>query len=507
MVAKGLFVSDWQAKLDRAAQSELRNVTYVQIPFTTIPDSLVEVSDDDLQAYIEENKENFMQDASREIEYVVFSVSPSQEDREYAMNWIEDIKPDFAKAEDDEQFTRKNSDVFNRIVFVAESELRDDLSSLVGAENGTVIGPITQSTNLLRLAKLVDSSSRPDSVEARHILISGANAEERIDSIKSLIESGQSFADLAEQFSEDRGSAAIGGDLDWFTEGIMVTPFNDACFTAKKGELTVVNSQFGTHLIEVTNQSSKSKKYKVAYIDRSIEYSNATYQKAFASAGKFAAETSNYDQFNEAVTNQNLTKRLADGLLANTINVPGLENPRELVKWAYEAEVGDVSDVFEFDNKIVVACLTSIKEEGLVDLEDVRSTVEPKVINRKKSEMLLEDISEYTSLQEIESNYGVPSKSAEGLLFSSSQVPSLGNEPAFVGAAFAIGEGQTTDAFTTSKGVCMLHVDKVVSSPTTAEFASTKNSIISTMQSRSSFQVYQALLELADVQDNRADFY
>ena len=162
----------------------------------------------------------------------------------------------------------------------------------------------------------------------------------------------------------------------------MVAEFNEACFSANKGDLTVVNSQFGTHLIEVTDQSSKSKKYKVAYLDRMVEYSNATYQKAFASAGKFAAENSNYDEFNESASNQNLTKRLADGLLANTINIPGLE-----------------------------------------------------------------------------------------------------------------------------RGVCMVNVDKVISSPSSSDFSGAKNSLISNLQSRSSFQVYQALLELADVQDNRANFY
>jgi peptidyl-prolyl cis-trans isomerase D len=293
MISKGLFVSDWQAKSDRASQSEIRNVSYVQIPFNTIPDSLIEISDNDLENYIEENSEEYQQDASREIEYVVFNVTPSQEDREDASNWIEDIKTDFANSDDDDQFTRKNSDVFNRVIFVSESDLRANASSLVGADNGTVVGPYTQSSGILRLAKLVDTSNRPDSVEARHILISGANAEERIDSIKSLINSGQSFSDLAQEFSEDRGSAANGGNLEWFAEGVMVTEFNDACFSAKKGELVSVNTQFGTHLIEVTDQSSKSKKYKVAYLDRRVEYSNATYQKVFAAAGKFASETTN----------------------------------------------------------------------------------------------------------------------------------------------------------------------------------------------------------------------
>ena len=125
---------------------------------------------------------------------------------------------------------------------------------------------------------------RPDSVEARHILISSADAESKIDSLKNLISKGQSFVSLAETYSEDQGSAAKGGDLGWFAEGQMVNEFNEACFSANKGELVTVNTQFGTHLIEIVDKSKSVKKYKIAYLDRQVLYSNSTYQEVFAKA-------------------------------------------------------------------------------------------------------------------------------------------------------------------------------------------------------------------------------
>ena len=172
-----------------------------------------------------------------------------------------------------------------------------------------------------------------------------------------------------------------------------MTEFNEACFSANKGDLVVVNTQFGTHLIEVVDKSKSIEKYKVAYLDRQITYSNSTYQNIFAKAGKFAAENSNYEQFNTSATAENLSKRISDELQESTISIPGLENPRELVRWAYKSEVGDVSDVFEFGNKIVVATLTSIKKKGLKDIEDVRGEVETLVRNQKKSERLMEELS------------------------------------------------------------------------------------------------------------------
>jgi peptidyl-prolyl cis-trans isomerase D len=507
LLAKGLSVSDWEAEQAKKYQSEIRNVSFIQIPLQTLPDSLVSVSDSELKSFIKDNSSKYQQEASRSIEYVVFSVSPSDEDRLDANDWIEDIKADFSEADDDMQFVRKNSDSFNRVLYVGEDGLADNVKALMTSKRGTVIGPFQQGFNTLRLAKLVDKASRPDSVEARHILLSSPDAEAKIDSLKILVNKGQSFAELAKTNSEDQGSAINGGDLGWFAEGMMVDEFNEACFSANKGDLIVVNTQFGTHLIEVLNKSKSTEKYKVAFLDREVTFSNSTYQEIFTKAGKFAAENTNYEDFNTSLVSENLSKRVADDLQENTITIPGLESPRELVKWAYESNIGDVSDVFEFGDKIVVASLTSIKQEGLSDLDDVRAEVERLVIDKKKSDQLINELSAYTTLEEVSSNYGSSIITAEGLNFSSSQVPNLGEQAAFVGAAFAVEEGQTTKVFSSKNAVCMIRVDKVIAAPENTDFSSTKNSILSNLQSRASFQAYQALVELNDVNDKRAKFY
>ncbi len=507
LISKGLSVSNWEAQMTKKNQSEVRNVSYIQIPFQSIPDSLISITESDLKSYIKENRSKYQQTSSRSIEYVVFNVNPSEEDRKDAEDWIKDIKTDFSKTDDDELFVRKNSDVFNRLVFVPKGELSDETQSLSFAQAGTILGPYKLNANTFRLAKLVEKASRPDSVKARHILITTNDADTRIDSIKNVISKGQSFTELAEKYSQDQGSAVNGGDLGWFKEGLMVEEFNNACFSATKGDLVVVKTQFGTHLIEVVDKSKSTEKYKVAYLDRQITYSNKTYQNIFAKAGRFAAENSDYEQFDASVSSENLSKRVADELQESTISIPGLENPRKLVMWAYNSELGEVSDVFEFENKIVVATLTSIKKDGLKDLDDVRAEVETLVRNQKKSEKLIEELSGYSSIDEISSNYGSTIKSVQGLNFSSTQVPSLGDQPAFVGAAFAVEEGQFSGVFSSKNAVFALNVDKVMTSAANSEFSNAKNSIINNLQSRSSFQVYQALVELFDIKDNRAKFY
>ena len=509
LISKGLSVSEWEAQQNKNYQSEIRNVSYVQIPFQNIPDSLISIKDSDLKSYMDDNSSMYQQSASRSIEYVVFNVMPSEADRNDAQDWIEDIKSDFSLTEDNEIFIRKNSDVFNRVLYVPENDLSENVKPLISSPIGTIIGPFNFNFNTLRLAKLVDVSSRPDSVKARHILISSndKDSEIKIDSLKNIISNGQSFSKLAQEFSDDKGSAVNGGDLGWFSEGMMVEEFNDACFNAKKGDLIIVKTQFGTHLIELLEKSKSTKKYEVAYLDRQITYSNTTYQNVFSRAGKFAAENSNYDQFNMSVSSQNLSRRFADELEENTITIPGLDNPRELVRWAYNSKVGDVSDVFEFGNKIVVATLTSIKKEGLKELEDIRNEVKSLVLNQKKSEMLINELSSYNSLENISSDFGSQITSVEGINFSSSQVPKLGDQPEFVGATFALEEGQTSKVFSGKNAVFAIKVDKIITAPENSDISNTKNSIIKNLRNRSSFQSYQSLVELFDVKDNRAKFY
>ena len=506
LVAKGMSVSDWEAQLTKKHQSEVRNVSFIQIPFHNIPDSLISITESDLKSYIKKNSSKYQQASSRSIEYVVFNVNPSDEDRKDAEDWIKDIKSDFYKAENDELFVRKNSDILNPVVFVAKAELTNEIKSISSAKVGTIIGPY-KLANTFRLAKLVDKASRPDSVKARHILITTNDADAKIDSIKNIISKGQSFAELAEKFSQDQTTSLKGGAPGWITEGEMPSKFTESCFTGRTGNLIIAKDNYGTHLIEVLEKSKSLEKYKVAYLDRQITYSSRTYQNIFAQAGRFAAENSNYEQFDASASAENLSKRIADELQESTISIPGLENPRKLVKWAYNSEVGDVSDVFEFENKIVVATLTSIKKDGLKDLEDIRAEVETIVRNQKKSEILIEEISSYSSINEISSNYGSKIKSVQGLNFSSTQVPNLGDQPEFVGATFAVEEGQESEVFASKNAVFVLKVDKVIPAAENSDFSNAKNSIINNLKSRSSYQVYQALVELFDVKDNRAKFY
>lgn len=507
-IAKGLHVSDFEVGESYQAQSEVRNVSYISIAYRSIVDSLVPVTDNELNDYMSANSENYQQDASRTLEYVVFTVNPSKEDDIAALDWSTDIKKDFSAAEDNEAFVRRYSDITNtRLTYSDKDALGVNTLPLFDAKIGTVIGPFKEGKNNYRLAKLVDVQNRPDSVKARHILLTDANAQNTADSLKKLIEQGASFSNFAAKFSQDPGSANSGGDVGWFSEGKMVPEFNDACFNGRRGELQIVATQFGIHLLEVTKKSKSRKKVKIAFIDRNVVPSNETYKEIFTQAGRFAAENNNSEQFNQSSMDNNLSKRIADNLLESTRTISGLENPREMIRWAYEAQIGEVSDVMEFGNRFVVATLTQIKEEGMQELEEVRASVELIVRNEKRSEMLINQLTGETDLNNISSDYGVDVKTAEGITFNNNNIAGLGENAAFVGATFATQEGSTSLPFAGSNAVYVVQVDKVITAPHNSDNSSLSQVSKINLQNRANIEVFQALEKLAEVEDNRFNFY
>ena len=200
---------------------------------------------------------------------------------------------------------------------------------------------------VLKLAKLHKYEMMPDSVEARHILLSVNTQAELVaaqtlaDSLKTLIENGADFAELARTNSTDQGSAINGGDLGWFSRNQMVKPFEDAAFNNKKGEVTVVTSQFGVHVIQTTDRGKLVPQVQIAYITRNVIPSTKTYQNVYAKASEFAGNNTTREQFDAAVAEQKLTKRVAN-VGENDRQIAGLENARTMIRAAYEAEENDI---------------------------------------------------------------------------------------------------------------------------------------------------------------------
>lgn len=518
LISKGLEITNFQAEQSLASRGKRVDFSYLVNRYSSVNDSTIAVSESEIKAYYSKHKNEYEQQAARDVEYVVFPVTPSQADYVTAEDWINGIKNDFVTASDPVQFTNLNSDTPFDGSFYKKGELQNEEIDqwAFNAKVGDNLGPIFIDDSY-KIAYLVKTAQLPDSVKARHILITPeGNTQEdynatkaKADSIFAIAKSNRNFAKLAEEYSQDPGSASKGGDLGWFNEGAMVKPFNDACFEGKKGDVVLVESQFGFHIIEILDKGVPAKKVQVAILERNVIPSTKTYQVIYQKASEFAGLQNTYDKFNNAVQEQKLAKRIASNLKEGDRSIAGLDNPREMVRWAYRAKVKEVSTVFEFGDNFVVAALKSVKEDGVAPIDQVKDQIRAEIIKDKKADTFSQDITSAManteSLDDISAKLSLTVQNADRISFASFSLPAVGFEPAVIATAVSAPEGKVTGPIKGNSGVYVVMVTAINTEE--GDIASEKQRLASQYKSRSFREAYEAIKECAKIEDKRSKFF
>ena len=517
LVGKAMFVSSKEAQNASDFNLRKRYFDYVSIPYSSIENTIVEPTISELKSFYEENKSDYTQKQSKDVDFVVYSVVPSIEDDMQTKTELANLVLDFKSEIDYELMARRNSDNTNsRFIFSKSDELQDlKWIDLFNAKLGTVIGPYLTSKGVYRIAKLAEIQSRPDSVEARHILIA-PNQNRTLDSVNNIIndlklqiENGTNFGDLAVKYSEDPGSNTkiLRGSLGWFSEGAMVNEFNEICFTANKKDLNIVNTQFGVHLIQVTKKSKSAKKVKIAYIDRIIEPSTETFNTYYSKAASFVGQVINDGiSFDTLVEKNNLVKRSDSKVVPNKLAISGLPNSREMVRWLNKSDLNAVSEVFQFDNSYVVATVKSVNEEGEIDFDDVKEQITTLVIKEKKGVKISQSILKGSSLTEIAKTNGTTIVSNQNATFSNDNLVSIGYEPELLGSIFGSKIGDISSPIIGRNAVYVIQVnseDEAIIGNNSQQKKQLKNQEISNAN-RATINV---LKDAADVKDYRVDFF
>ena len=516
LVGKAMFTTTEEAKMEFHSNTDTATFNYVVIPFTSINDADVKPTDDELEAYYSIHKAEYEQEASKDVDFVVYTVVPSVEDDAITKEEITKLVVDFEASDDYELMARRNSDNTNsRFTYNTQDELQDpNWKDLFNTTKGTVIGPYLTNPGVYRIAKLAEVAFRSDSVQARHILIKPTetmsldSVNTKMTALKLAIESGADFGTLAQQNSEDQGSAIKGGDLGWFQEGVMVDEFNEVCFTSKIGDLSLVTTQFGVHLIQVTKTSKSVKKAKIAYIDRTVEPSTETVNAYYSQAAQFAAKILNDGvSFDTLIVTDNLAKRSDKKVTPNKPTISGLPNSRELVRWMYTtAKVGSISEVFQFDNSYVVAYLTKEYVKGVPELEDIKEQITALVIKEKKASKISKSI-KTSDLASMASANDTSVVSGQKTTFANLNLEGIGYEPELVGGIFANKVGAVSSPITGRNGVYVVQVTAIDKATSQADFGVQKLNMQTQASSYANNASYNALKKAADVQDNRVDFY
>lgn len=513
------YVTKAEAKRDYISSNQKANVNYLNIPFFNIPDSTVSVSDSELNQYLEKNAQNYKVEAGRTIDYIVFNVEPTKEDSLALSEDLNNIKTEFQNTLSDSNFVQFNSDEPVAIKFVRMNELAKGLQNEGNLDTGKVYGPFLQN-NLFKLYKVIGTKQDTIfSARASHILFKPAGggdegkakAKENALEILNKIKAGASFEEMAKEYGTD-ATAPEGGDLGWFTEGMMVGPFNDAVFsTRNKGLLpNLVETQFGYHIIKITETKTKEM-YKVAEVNRTVSYSEETKERVYQKAVAFASDLEDStDFYNKIKENDSLILSSAPNLRPNDRNLNQMRNARKVIKWAYaEAEPGDVSEVFSVDDQFVVAVLKSAREAGTARLEDVKDEVANKVRMEKKAQIILEKLKgQEGSFEEIAKAYGSEAKSgkADGVTLSSNYVSGLGYDPVVVGRIFGLDVNEKSGPIEGQSGVAMVEPTKVDEPKEIADYSANKNKISQKRSGRTDVLINEAIKEEADIEDERYKF-
>ncbi len=518
LVKNGVYANTLDAKDDFINRNKLANFQYITLDYATLKDADIKPSDADYEAYYDENKFRFQNTTeTRSFDFVSFNAAPSKSDTAETKAKITKIAEGFKASNNDSLFVAINAETKNPITFVKKGALEPALDTIMfKAAKGFVYGPYL-SNNVFKVAKLLDVKTSPDSVKARHILIkpatAGGDAEAmaKADSIKKVIAKGGDFAKLAAQYSVD-GSKDKGGDLGTFARGAMVPVFEDAAFGNAPGSVVIVKSQFGVHIIEVQKQIGLSKVVKVAIIDKALVPSAKTEQLAYQKAQSFLSIASDTSAFNQEAKKLGITKMQATDIGPLQASVPGLEDARNLVRWAFKAKTAELSnEIFDIGDKYVIAYLTSIKPKGTLSLNDVKKQIEPAVKNRVKAVALKAKIEAAaagaSNINQIAAKLKVSVVPVSNIVFANPVLPGLAQENKVIGAVFGSKINKISKAIDGERGVYVFNLTGFSTAPLPLIFTTNKDALSKNLSASAEGNAFKALQKSANITDNRSKFY
>lgn len=522
LFALSTYVPTAEGKREYIEQNNRISGNMLFIPYSSIPDTEIKVTDDLLKAYFDKNKAKFKRNENRAIEYVSFPITASAADSADAKTELEKLKTAFAETDSDTTFTTENSDAARNFRLSRPGELPEEIKNEV-LEPKKVWGTfIDQKNNRYVIHKLV--SIEDDSVafaKASHILFATDSTSDKAkikkdaEDVLKQINEGADFGYLASRYNTD-ATRNTNGSLGWIKEN---DPAFDKSFMAavmsagKAGVLAqIVESKFGYHIIKIDAVKSKTL-YKIASVSKEISSSEATRSKAYEQAGKVAEATNPKEYVDKVKEIPGLISLQALTISKDGNNINNLTGSRirEIIRWSYDDErkLGDISNIFELEDAYIVALLRDKNEEGEAKLEDVKETVTQAVKDELKAKYITAKISNpKAALEEIAKSFkDVGVASVDNLSIQSMQIRGVGAANKTIGRAFAAKKGDRVGPIEESAGVVILDITNVDEAGEVADYKTYKDRVVERRVSQLESKILRAVKKLADVKDEIAKYY
>ena len=533
MIQAGIYHTSFDGKTVHKLENDKISISFVKVPYSSIPDSLVTISDRDIKKYINANAEEFEVEESRSIQYVVFDETASVEDNLEIENGLkkllepqvifnevsqsEETLPSFSQTDNVKEFIAEYSETPYDETYKTRAQLGTYANTLFDLKEGEVFGPYKDG-NQFKLSRMMDFD-RGGSVKARHILIAYEGSQsassdvtrtknearkEAYRVLRLVRANGSDFAELARTYS-DGPSKNRGGDLGFFRRGDMVEAFNDYVFSKPTGSIGVVETDFGYHVIEV---QEKEDVVLIASVVKKIVPSESTSNEVFRLATEFEIE-SKKNGFSTASESLGYDLRNGSNLKLMDESIPGLGVQRTIVKWSFEEETS-VSDIKRFDllgGGYVVAELIEKTSAGTSSVEDARNTVESKLMQDKKYDLLRFKYSSDVSLATIAEDYGQSILTSSAINAAAGSIAGAGTEPFVVGSGFSLEMNQTSALIQGKQGIFILEVDLFEESTALPSYDGYSSSLNESVLNRLRPLIDEVIRDHFEVVDNRFDYF
>tara|TARA_B100000925_G_scaffold249781_1_gene200891 strand:+ start:7363 stop:9465 length:2103 start_codon:yes stop_codon:yes gene_type:complete len=533
MIQAGIYHTAFDGKTEHKLENDKISISFVKVPYNSIPDSLVAISDRDIKKYIDANEEEFEVEESRSIQYVVFDEKASVEDNLEIENGLkkllepqvifnevseaEETLPSFSQTDNVNEFIAEYSETPYDETYKTRAQLGTYANTLFDLKEGEVFGPYKDG-NQFKLSRMMDFD-RGGSVKARHILIAYEGSQsassdvtrtknearkEAYRVLRLVRANGSDFAELARTYS-DGPSKNRGGDLGFFRRGDMVETFNDFVFSKPTGSIGVVETDFGYHVIDV---QEKEDVVLIASVVKKIVPSESTSNEVFRLATEFEIE-SKKNGFSTASESLGYDLRNGSNLKLMDESIPGLGAQRTIVKWSFEEETS-VSDIKRFDllgGGYVVAELIEKSSAGTSSVEDARNAVQAKLIQDKKYDLLRSKYGSDVSLATLAEDYGQSILTSSAINAAAGSIAGAGTEPLVVGSGFSLEMNQTSALIQGKQGIFVLEVDLYEESTPLLSYDGYSSSLNENVLSRLRPLIDEVIRDHYEVVDNRFDYF
>lgn len=501
LIKGGVYVNSLEVAGGVDAANKTYSGKWIGKKYATVPDSLFQVSNSDLKSFYNSHKNLYKQTPSRSISYVVFEVAPTDDDMLALEKKVQEIGARFAETDALKTFVR--ADRNGRIAdnYVAAAQLTEEEAKALMA--GETYGPVLKN-NEWTMARALDTKMVADSLGIRHIVLPYTQ-EKLADSLLTALRGGADFAQAASQYSVYDATAANGGEVGVLPFSAFTGEFAAELATAKQGDIVKIASGDAIQLMQVYRADKPSKHVQVASITYPVEASEATRRNVHNQAGSFSVNAKgSATAFADAAATAAVTPRVAT-LSQGERTIRGLEDSREVARWAYGAEVGDVSEIFNVGKDYVIATLTEIDNEDYASLSKVASQVRAQVMRDKKYDYILKSLSGST-LEEQAASLGSEVGDFEGVTAASYYIDGPGFEPRMIGALATATQGAVSAPVKGMSGLYVFRVDDVqTADKQTAEGEQVRAQAMA--EGMAQQFAMQAIQQMAEIQDLRGKYF